>query len=582
VTADIDLPVWSMGPNWKDGILERLEWLTDVMAATYGTEQRRALRLSPRRSFDVNFLPLDEERAFFDLWLHRLGSEECMIPLWHDRGALTADIAAGAVTIPLDTTYREFVGGGLAIIVGPDAFTWDKVSITAITESDITVAAGGVTRDWPAGTVIHPMRRARLDEESVTAALTSRVGQSTIRFDLNQANDIPDEGVWTDTYGDYPIILEEPNRRDNLQLRFQRNRIVLDNEEGLRELSDDAGRAFTLQTHQVFLNGREEQWAFRQMLYRLRGQQGSVWLPTFNRDIELSRDALAADSQIDIRQIGYAYTGGYAVGGRQHVLINGSIAREVTGLGAAPSGSEERLLLDSALGVDVPAGSYASFVDTCRLGQDSIEIHHHTDTDGVAEAGLSFRAFRDERTEPGVLSYPIPTAAQSTDQCGVPAVEEASCVDLGESGFWAELIFDWSLSGLSPTAGAGCNITPYDSGGTLLPGANTGGLGHWEYQIAEGYYLGQTFVWDKSDWLNDPWLGQPNDRPFKIHAQIQFPYKSVPGGVASGTHIHARAYWRVPNGSPIPLFPSILSADGDGVYEFDIYALWPINIDFTF
>jgi hypothetical protein len=273
VVADADLPVWSIKPNWVNGIREKLSWLTDVLASSYGTEQRRALRLSPRREFEMTFNPVDEARSYFDLWLHRMGSFEFMVPLFHDSGKMTAAIAAGAVTVPFDTSYREFVVGGLAIISGDDPFTFDKVAITAIGANDITVAAGGVTRAWPKGTRIHPLRRSRISAESLLAAITNHVGEATLQFELNQGNDIPDEGAWDTMYLGYPIIEIPPNRRENLDLSFNRNSLVLDNDHGLRALADDAGRAFTVQVDNRMMVGRAEHWAFRQMLYRLRGQQ---------------------------------------------------------------------------------------------------------------------------------------------------------------------------------------------------------------------------------------------------------------------------------------------------------------------
>jgi hypothetical protein len=84
--ADADLPVWTIKPNWANGIRETLSWLTDVLASTYGPEQRRALRLSPRREFEMTFNPIDAVRSYFDLWLHRMGSFEFMVPLFHDAG----------------------------------------------------------------------------------------------------------------------------------------------------------------------------------------------------------------------------------------------------------------------------------------------------------------------------------------------------------------------------------------------------------------------------------------------------------------------------------------------------------------
>lgn len=421
---DSDLKVWSIRPNWKDGITETLEWLSDVLRNSYGVEQVRALRLSPRRTFEAKFNPVDQERAFFDLWLERLASDEFMLPLWHDAALLDTSIATGATVLPLDTRYREFEVGGMAIVAGDDAFTFDKVTIAAITDAAITVAAGGVTRDWPAGTLVHPLRRARLDDQSDSSAITSRVGEATLRFELNQANDI-DEGAWDAEYGSYPIILEEPNRRENIRVTFGMETVLADNDVGLRELTDDAGRAFTLQNHLLTLVGREEHWAFRQMVYRLRGQQGAVWVPTFNADVELSRGADAGDTQIDVKQVGYAYTGG-VIDGRAHLLIDGTIPREITAVDVAPSPTEERLILDSALGSDLPAGVTASFMDTCRLGSDSIEIKHVTDSDGVAESTLSFRAFRDTRIAPDPTNYPIAVAARSGVNCGSPT--DGTCV----------------------------------------------------------------------------------------------------------------------------------------------------------
>lgn len=419
MAADNELPVWTIRPNWLNGVLERLEWLTDVIGSTYGTEQRRALRLSPRRSFEMTFNPIDEARSYFDLWLHRLGSSEFMVPLFHDRGKLAANVSAAQDTIPVDTTYREFVAGGMAVILGDDPFTFDVLEITDVAAGQLTINPLGLGRAWGKGTAIYPLRRTRISQESLFAAITNRVGEASLQFELNQANDIPDEGAWALSYNGLPILLDKPNRRERLEVTYSRNSLLLDNEVGLRHLLDDAGRAFTVQTYGRMMRGRAEHWAFRQMLYRLRGQAVPCWLPSFNRDFTLARSHLAANAFIDVRKIGYAYTGG-AISGRRHVLFNTAapLAREIINTGAPLSAAEERLMLSGALGTALTKGTTGSFLEITRLATDAVEITHHTDTDGVAECNLSFRGFRDERTIGTTISYPIPITGQNNAPCG--------------------------------------------------------------------------------------------------------------------------------------------------------------------
>lgn len=573
MALDIELPLWTIKPNWLDGILERLSWLTDVMPSTWGSEQRTALRLSPRREFEMTFNPTGPARSYFELFLHRLGSQEFMLPMFHDRAKATAEIASGATSLPVDTDMREFTVGGLALILGDDPFTYDKVSITAIAPNALTVEAGGVTQTWPKGSSIYPLKRTRIEQESAAQALTSVVGQATVRFELNQANDIPDEGAWSATYGDHPILLDKPNRREAIDLSFLRNSLKVDNDHGLRHLGDDAGRAFTVQTYSKMTRGLAERQAFRQMLYRLRGQQGAVWLPSFNHDIVLARPAAAAETSLDVKKIGYAYTGG-AVSGRKHVLL-GSTVREISGA-SQPFAGEERLALTAAVGSDFLAGTPGSFVETCRLAQDDIEITHHTDT--ISECNLTFRAFRDERVPPPVPMpvHAIPASAQSLDQCGAPAPEEADCVNL-ESGFWGEFIFEFNHGANIPTQGAGMNIHLRRDGNYVAYLSNYGNDGTWSYDENSGQLLGQSV---RMEYPNNNWPTDPFDQPgaYTIELdpiQYQFGAFGCGGGPASGCGGYGKAFFRRPNGALIPLTVTVGATHPTDPTLFEIERLWP-------
>lgn len=95
----------------------------------------------------------------------------------------------------------------------------------------------------------------------------------------------------------------------------------------------------------------------------------------------------------------------------------------MTDVDAAPSSSEEAVLIGSYDGEDpLPIGSTGSFVDVARLDQDSIEIVHHSTTDGAQEVKATFKTFRDDR-EPTVPIYqPVPIGEWSDEPCAVAPV----------------------------------------------------------------------------------------------------------------------------------------------------------------
>jgi hypothetical protein len=98
-------------------------------------------------------------------------------------------------------------------------------------------------------------------------------------------------------------------------------------------------------------------------------------------------------------------------------------------------------------------------MDIARLSTDSIEINHHTDTDGTAECVLAFRSFRDERTTDGPLEHLIPETDMRTAPCGTPEiatyyeidlVNDAAGTNVAAANSEAALTKGITLSGFSP------------------------------------------------------------------------------------------------------------------------------------
>lgn len=410
------LPVWSIRPNWKGGILERLEWLTDVITSSTGAEQRRALRLSPRRSLEITVNPTQNERTFVDLLLHKLGSNDWLFPIWFDKGKLSVSAALGDERVNFDNTYREHGVGGLALLYR-DTWTWEVISISGQDEDGLDLDVP-LEAAWPKGTVVYPLRHARLQNETELNALSSRVGESVLLWTMVEANEWPAVMPADQVFEGMPILTTAPNRSATLTVNHTRLATDRDNQVGIPYRFDPVGRAFQVQSHSWMRHGRQQQAEFRSMLYWLRGRQRALWLPSFNEDIVASRASAELSLNLDVGKIGMAYSGGGGViPGRDVVRIGGTPAR-ITALGAPQTPQEERLRIGAGLTAAVAKGARGSFMSPARLNQDSIEILHHADSDGAMECSTTFKSFSNTRATDGDIYFPIPPTEKNNGPCG--------------------------------------------------------------------------------------------------------------------------------------------------------------------
>lgn len=397
------LVAWSFVPNWADGVLERLSWKTDVLTSGSGAEQRRALRLAPRRSFEAKALLEGRERALLDLTLAGWGARVWALPVWPDVQQLGAALALGAVSVPCSTSGRDFVAGGVAMLIGATAFDAETVEVLSVGTAALTLKRP-TQRAWPAGTRLYPARSAQLAQQPTLHRLTDRLAELDFVHRLVDASDWPAAAAPT-SYRGAPVFALKPDESEDLTTTWQRLLLELDNGTGSPALTDTADLGLPVQGHRWVLGARAEQAVWRSLVYGLRGRQGVVWLPTHADDLQLVATATNVASTIDVAAVGYTR---FAVGrpGRRDVrleLSDGTVLhRRITG-GSEISADVERLAIDTAPGVLLqPAGTSGvhvmriSYLQLVRLDQDDIELQHVTDADGVATAQVVWRTLRDE------------------------------------------------------------------------------------------------------------------------------------------------------------------------------------------
>ncbi|MFT0531600.1 hypothetical protein ACMHYJ_02025 [Castellaniella hirudinis] len=390
-------PVWPISPDWADGVLERLEFLTDVHQSPVGAEQRRALRIAPRRSFEFSVVAEGAERTILDIALTGVGSYPVLLPLYHDAADLAVELPPGATFLPADTVQREF-RSGLALLQTPVGSGASRMRYEVVMA---TAGAGGLalanpTRlHWWPGTRVYPIVRARVVGDVQISRVTSRVSQAQLRFDVIDPLD------WSDSFpGEVRdgrlVWTVAPNERDALRVDFHRLQSVFDHELGPAQITDTGTSAWLRQQYRFTLEGRAERNRFRQLLYSLRGKQRALWLPTFSDDLIIAQDVALADEGIYVERCGYTQ---YITAPGQHarrdiriVLHDGRVFhRRIVAARIEEAADREWLGLDITLPTLAAANvQRIEFLAPMRMDQDSTELHHITDADGVAESVVTF------------------------------------------------------------------------------------------------------------------------------------------------------------------------------------------------
>ncbi|MBP8110717.1 MAG: hypothetical protein KAY00_00050 [Agitococcus sp.] len=364
--------LWTTPANWSTPIIERLEWRTDVLLAYNGSEQRIALRQTPRRYFEFGFLvPTLLERQKLEAAISANGSQSWDLPIWTDSTPCTSAVSNGDVVVYADTVGRDFVAGGKALLLATNGNTL-IINISTFTATQLNLSSA-VVGAWPIETAVIPLRTAYLEQNQQISRFTASAIYGVVRF---LCDDISEWPTTTETeYRDYPVLTTPSNWSQDLTLDYQRKMQIVDFGVGGIYRDDESSLPVFVQSHHFVLDSRQKITDFRKFLYSRRGRLNALWIPTFMPD--LSFVALSSTA-LDITNIGYTTLYNQTINRRdiRIELTNGNVYYRRIVASTVISGTVERLTLDSVLGVSVTAADVEkiSFMMFGRLDTDAIEL----------------------------------------------------------------------------------------------------------------------------------------------------------------------------------------------------------------
>lgn len=397
--------VFTVLPNWADGILERLEYMTDVMQGELAVEQRRALRTTHRRSIEAGFARTGVVQDRLHNFFTAVGARPFMVPLWHEQVALQFDLSIASPTVMFSDgslAQREFRPGDTAIVFEKNPADYDVVIIQEVDpNAGMLLIGAGITRTWGQGARIIPLRLARLMDAPSMTNRTDEVGVVQVRFELLDP---------TTTFGSswghvFPLFKLDPNWAEAITTGYDRLTFAMDTQLAQPFVVDPSDQSQPTTRANFTLKGRNQVVQFRRLLNAARGRAVRFYAPSHTSDLHLKTPLAGGETFIDIEPSGLWETMLTSQMSRRVVAFipyeGTPIYRKVVdvnpvGLQGPPYRmSAERLSFATAL----PAMGRIkriSWLQCSRFDQDTFELHHPVGDSVIVRTALVFRAVSDD------------------------------------------------------------------------------------------------------------------------------------------------------------------------------------------
>lgn len=381
--------LWPFAPNWKNPVDEFLEWSTNVITAHDGSEQRIQLRSEARRGIEYEFLLGREDSQRFDSitwgWQNRMFA----VPYWQYQTRLTADVAAGATSIPANTTDAGFVVGETAAIYA-NAGAYEVVEIASVTPTSIELTRGTLN-SWGSGTRLFPVSISKVlgnipVTRQTSAALTGRV--SFMANPVVNDSFTPEASAPT-TYNGYEVITRQPDWQGGVSNDIDYPNDTVDFSVGPLDISVTRDTPVLMKRYRWLLRNRAAVREFREFLKRRSGMAVPVYVPSWHEDLTLSSAISSSATTISCLNRDFFSLVGVDPA-RAHLMIrarSGAIYyRPITTVSLA--GETVVLGIGTALGLTLQPTDVKAihFLGLYRLAADRVTLEWQTDSVATVDA----------------------------------------------------------------------------------------------------------------------------------------------------------------------------------------------------
>ena len=363
---------------------ETWEWLSDLMIATDGTEQRIALRGEMPRvelNLKVRFDSSESIRRFYSDLASSIG--RLWIPEYQYATRTTAASASGSLQVYYDNTQTDIRAGDYVLIQTPVAAM--LVEINALNASGGTVTSA-LTADIPANSLIMPGSPALIDNQtSIDRYAVNQAAETTLICKMiRQRSTLTRTGsaVTLPTFLGSPVVDKRPLADELVKDEVSTGQVSIDNQTGLPDIISrwDYSRIGGPRTFKVNrIKAPDEMDYWKTVFAYCRGQARKFWMPTYRDDMKLAVAPSDATTTYTIEGTQYAEKIWPIITHRYIEIETASGIHRTQITGASVTGSNTIILLTTPL----PTGagwrnvSRISYLLPVRLNDDKVEWKHY-------------------------------------------------------------------------------------------------------------------------------------------------------------------------------------------------------------
>ena len=363
---------------------ETWEWLSDLMIATDGTEQRVALRGEMPRvelNLKVKFDSSESIRRFYSDLLSSVG--RLWIPEFQYATRTTAASASGSLQVYFDGTQTDIRAGDYVLIQTP--VTAILVEIKTLNASGGLVSSALIA-DIPANSLIMPGSPALIDNQtSIDRYAVNQAAETTLICKMiRQRSTLTRTGsaVTLPTFLGSPVVDKRPLADELVKDEVSTGQVSIDNQTGLPDIISrwDYSRIGGPRTFKVNrIKAPDEMDYWKTVFAYCRGQARKFWMPTYRDDMKLAVAPSDATTTYTIEGTQYAEKIWPIITHRYIEIETASGIHRTQITGASVTGSNTIVLLTTPLptGAGWRSVSRISYLLPVRLNDDKVEWKHY-------------------------------------------------------------------------------------------------------------------------------------------------------------------------------------------------------------